>query len=165
MYEANATTWPDVTCVTTLHHGLCMTLRQTLENLNDALFDLLYDDFIKLVQHTNRYNQSASAQTPAQNPALKNHPATMDITPVKLASVHTEAPPASPTLTASSGSSLHSSTYDCRTLRLNHDLCLYCGSDEDRISQCSTAKPDKPHTKTTAQSATMSARFGQQPTP
>ena len=32
-YEANATTWPDVTCVTTLHCGLRTTLRQTLEKL------------------------------------------------------------------------------------------------------------------------------------
>ena len=172
-YEANATTWPDVTRVTTLHRGLRTTLRQTLENSNDALFDLPYDNYIKLVQRTNRYNQPVSDQkrtqnpalNPAKNPALKNHPDTMDITPVQLASVHTEAPPASPTLTASSGSSLHSSASNRRTFRLDHDLCLYCGSDEHWISQCSTAKPDKPRTKTTARSVTMSARFGQQPTP
>ena len=86
MYEANAITSPDVTCVTTLYCRLYTIFCQTLENLNDTLFDLLYNDYIKLVQCTNWYNQPVSdqkhAQNPAQNPALKNHPDAMDITPV-----------------------------------------------------------------------------------
>ncbi|KAF2187968.1 hypothetical protein K469DRAFT_568116, partial [Zopfia rhizophila CBS 207.26] len=48
-YEASATSWPDISCITTLHHELRHSLRQYLEESSDSLFSLPYDEFVELV--------------------------------------------------------------------------------------------------------------------
>jgi hypothetical protein len=50
MYKAGATTWPDSSHLSTLHRGLRPSLYQTLEDTNDSLFSLSYDEYVELVQ-------------------------------------------------------------------------------------------------------------------
>jgi hypothetical protein len=42
-FEAKASSWPDISRVTTLHRGLRQSLRQKLEESNDSLFSLTYN--------------------------------------------------------------------------------------------------------------------------
>ena len=181
LYEASATTWPDASRIATLHRGLRTSLHQALENSNDSLFSLPYDDYIELVQLSDRrtrYAQSAQNLTqtrqfqPAQNltqnparkstPALTPHPDPMDTDPVQAAAfdiIESISPPASPASARQS-------------FRREHNLCLYCGSDNHWIGSCpershadspATSPPTspKPRTKTTARCPELSARYGQ----
>lgn len=68
-YEADATLWPDISRVTTLHRGLKPILRQTLENSNDSLFSLTYDEYVGEIQSADRRTR------PSQRSALKPVPA------------------------------------------------------------------------------------------
>ncbi|EOA89437.1 uncharacterized protein SETTUDRAFT_26662, partial [Exserohilum turcica Et28A] len=53
-FEAKASSWPDISRVTTLHRGLRQSLRQKLEELNDSLFSLPYDQYVETMQSAER---------------------------------------------------------------------------------------------------------------
>jgi hypothetical protein len=181
-YEADSTTWPDTSRISTLHRGLRSTLRQTLEETNDSLFNLTYDQYIELVQRIDRRVRRpqflASAQKPPPRSALpraeprtESHTEPMDIGATQIAVLR----PDSPTPSMSSGSSsFFESSEERLTFRRKHSLCLYCGSDNHWISSCPKSRPrprptsltdmtasptpsNIPRTKTTAKSATLSA--------
>ncbi|RJE18475.1 hypothetical protein PHISCL_09188 [Aspergillus sclerotialis] len=162
-YEADATLWPDVSRVTTLHRGLKSTLRQTLENSSDSLFSLSYDEYIELLQRTDRRTRLTRNST--LKPAQIQNSDPMDVAPAQIASIR-PARPDSPT----SVSSATSSASNRRAFRLYNDLCLYCGSDQHWITTCPTRSrsnsltpPEIPRTKTTARSPTFSARSAKRP--
>lgn len=163
-YEADATSWPDISRVTTLHRGLKSTLRQILENSNDSLFSLSYDEYVELLQRADR--RTRPTRNPALKPALSRNPDLMDTEPVQIASIQ----PARPNSPASSTSSASSSASFRRSFRLHNNLCLYCGSDQHWITTCPTRScsnsltpSETPRTKTTARSPTLSARFAKRP--
>ena len=179
-HEAEAVSWPDVSRITTLHHGLRQSLRQSLEDSNDSLFSLLYDEYIELVQRVDRRtfrppaNQSVSQPT---SQSTRQHPSrpirtpqaeSMDVDPVPIMAIRPTCParPASPALSSSSLCSTDSmSSVARRQYRLNNDLCLYCGAYGHWISDCPSCRscPDSSistprRTKTTARSPALSAR-------
>lgn len=164
-YEADATTWPDISRVTTLHRGLRSILRQTLEESNDSLFILSYDEYIELVQSVDRRTRrSQPAQKLPQNLTQNSRTEPMDMDPVQVNALHVPTPTSS--FTPSSTRS-RSSSPDRRSFRLKNNLCLYCGSQDHWIADCPRPRPtspaipvsDKPRLKTTARSPTLSARF------
>lgn len=164
-FEAKASSWPDISRITTLHRGLRQSLRQKLEESNDSLFSLTYDQYVETMQSAERRSkrfQSSQSSQPSQ-PNRNRFSQQMDIDPIQVNAVR-------PILTPSrSRSSSASSTASAsrREYRLLNDLCLCCGSANHWIESCPesrSAKPaspaQKPRTKTTARSATMDALFG-----
>lgn len=153
-YEANTNSWPDISRVSTLHRGLRPNLRQTLESLNDSIFDLSYNEYIELVQRADRRYR------PAQKPASKPQPTPnhnidqMDTDPIGISAVQPvqSARSVSPSLSASSTSSASRRSY-----RQKNDLCLYCGSSDHWISDCTKRTNPAPRLKQTAPSPTLSA--------
>jgi hypothetical protein len=139
MYEAEATTWPDASCVATLHKGLRPSLRQTLETSHDSLFSLPYDEYIELVQSSDRRTRRAQ---PAQNPTSSRPVQTpyadpMDTDPVRVSAVR----PAIRAIKPASSFSSSDASARRRSFRLQHDLCLYCGADDHWIEDCYKHSP------------------------
>ncbi|KAA8646635.1 uncharacterized protein ATNIH1004_008068 [Aspergillus tanneri] len=141
-YEANVNSWPDISRVTTLHRGLRPNLRRILEDSNNSLFDLPYNEYIELVQSTDRRTRPSPKSAP--KPALTPNTDPMDTDPVRVNSVKINPNPvhvgsvrvaraASPVL---SDSSHESTTSDRRRFRLANNLCLYCGSNDHWIADC-----------------------------
>ncbi|KAL7771366.1 hypothetical protein CFE70_004706 [Pyrenophora teres f. teres 0-1] len=66
-FEAKASSWPEISRVTTLHRGLRQSLRQKLEESNDSLFSLSYDQYIEAIQsvdrRSKRFQPSQTSQT------------------------------------------------------------------------------------------------------
>lgn len=152
-YEADASSWPDVSRVTTLHRGLRPALRQSLEESNDSLFSLIYDEYVELAQRYDRrtrrpqpaqsFAQPIQPAQPARKPALPTQPRQpepMDIDPIRVSTARIlPARPPSP-------SSCHASTpptpsTERRAHRLQNNLCLYCGSNEHWIAGCPDSRP------------------------
>jgi hypothetical protein len=164
-YEADASSWPDASRVTTLHHGLRPTLRQFLEESSDSLFSQSYDHYVELVQSLDRRSRRPQ---PVQKPASHPPPSDpMDISAVRVNAVR-------PTRSTSPASSVSSSTssirFERRMYRLENSLCLCCGADDHWISKCPKSRtrshPNEPVslnnfiTRNFAKSATLSRRFG-----
>lgn len=124
-YEANMNSWLDISRVTTLHRGLRPNLRRNLEDSNDSLFSLLYDEYIELVQSADRRTRTNQKPTLKPAPVLTPNTDQMDTDPIQIASIQPVLPaqPVSPSLSASSASSRNS-------YRRENDLCLYCGSND-----------------------------------
>jgi hypothetical protein len=162
-YEAKTLSWPDTSRITTLHRGLRPALRLALENKNDSLFTLPYDDYIALVQGADRHTQARHSQNHQKLPLAKNSDQ-MDLSTLRINTTrfrHRSPPPrpcspASPTPSASSASSSHSRY----SVRLDKSLCFYCGSNEHWIKDCPRTIPS---TKQTAYSPTMSRLYGKPP--
>lgn len=170
-YEAKASSWPDISRITTLHRGLRQSLRQKLEESNDSLFSLSYDQYVEAIQsvdrRSKRFQPSQPSQprpsSPSSQPRRNRYSQQMDIDPVRIGV-------AKPILTPRSRSSSFSSTASSerRLYRLSNDLCLCCGSASHWIDTCPesrSAQPAQPaqptqKLKTTARSATMDALFG-----
>lgn len=159
-YEADALSWPDVTRVTMLHRGLRPALRQSLEESEDSLFSLAYNDYIELVQRFDRRSrrpQPQVAQPSIQKPLSRTNPPVseipkpepMDINAIQLSQVKIISPPPSPTSRSASSTSCPSSA-NRRAYRLKHDLCFCCGSNNHWISTCprshSPASRSRPRT-------------------
>lgn len=150
-YEANATTWPDISRLVTLHRGLRPTLRQTLEESNDSLFSLPYDDYIDLIQRVDRRTRRPQpAQTPTQKPFPLYKPPTqtqkpdqdnMDLAPIQIGALRT----GSPLSRSDSPVSTKSASSDRTIYRLENDLCFYCGSADHWISAC-PSRPTRTNT-------------------
>jgi hypothetical protein len=173
-YEAKASSWPDISRITTLHRGLRQSLRQKLEESNDSLFSLTYDQYVENMQSAERRSkrfQSSQPSQPSQSSQSSQHTRSrssqMDIDPIRVNAVRF-----GPTPRSRSSSTSSSSSADRRFYRLSNDLCLCCGSASHWINACPEsrsvkpasparpASPAQPRTKTTARSATMSALFG-----
>ncbi|KAL6150629.1 hypothetical protein ACJBU6_10908 [Exserohilum turcicum] len=174
-FEAKASSWPDISRVTTLHRGLRQSLRQKLEELNDSLFSLPYDQYVETMQSAERRSKRFPSSQPSQpsQPSQSSQPnqssrnrfsQQMDIDPIRV----NAARPARPSRSRSSSTS-SSASADRREYRLLNDLCLCCGSANHWIESCpksrsarpaSPARPAQPRTKTTARSPTMDALFG-----
>ena len=169
VFEAEASSWPEVTRITTFHRGLRSTLRHLLEESEDSLFTLPYDSYIELAQRLDRrgrrpQNQNpVPSQKPFQKPSQKPpqkptpSPEPMDIAPIHIAAIRPR--PCSPARSTSPASSASSSARHQH--RAKHDLCFYCGSPDHWISSCpgtpanSPPPSPRPRTKTTARSATI----------
>ena len=150
-YEAGARTWPDASQVSSLHRGLRSSLRQYLEESNDSLFSMKYDDYVELVQRADRRTRRQLASQPASHPTHR-------------ANAQPAQSPSSDrmdigVLASRSRSSSSSSTSSARRQhRYNHDLCYCCGSNQHWIKDCSQARPQllltqstrPPRTKLTA---------------
>ncbi|KAA8642717.1 uncharacterized protein ATNIH1004_009469 [Aspergillus tanneri] len=163
-YEANVNSWPDISRVTTLHRGLRPNLRRILEDSNNSLFDLPYNEYIELVQSTDRRTRPSPKSAP--KPALTPNTDPMDTDPVRVNSVKINPNPvhvgsvrvaraASPVL---SDSSHESTTSDRRRFRLANNLCLYCGSNDHWIADCDARSTlsdtsEKPPKKLTARAS------------
>ncbi|KAA8649413.1 uncharacterized protein ATNIH1004_002084 [Aspergillus tanneri] len=163
-YEANVNSWPDISRVTTLHRGLRPNLRRILEDSNNSLFDLPYNEYIELVQSTDRRTRPSPKSDP--KPALTPNTDPMDTDPVRVNSVKINPNPvhvgsvrvaraASPVL---SDSSHESTTSDRRRFRLANNLCLYCGSNDHWIADCDARSTlsdtsEKPPKKLTARAS------------
>ena len=171
-FEAKASSWPDISRVTTLHRGLRQSLRQKLEESNDSLFSLTYDQYVETMQSAERRskrfpssqpNQSSQSSQPSQ-PARNRLSQQMDIDPIRVNAARLSR--------SRSSSTSSSASADRREYRLLNDLCLCCGSANHWIESCPesrSARPARParpaspaqlRTKTTARSATMDALFG-----
>lgn len=154
-FEAKATTWPDVSRVTTLHRGLRPTLRQFLEESNDSIFGLQYPEYVELVQSYDRRARRPQNQHPNQHLNQYPKPARpepMDVDPARVRL----ARPSSALSTSSSTSR--------RAHRLENDLCLCCGADDHWISDCPVSRrtpstPEPARTKSTARSTILSAHL------
>jgi hypothetical protein len=131
IYEARATTWLDSSHLSTLHRGLRPSLHQTLEDTNDSLFSLSYDEYVELIQLINRRTHHAQ---PVKNPATKpaptqtHHHDLIDTDPVRISHARVVKPVLYTPSTSSTRSS--ASATKRRSYQLEHDLCLYCGSDD-----------------------------------
>ena len=174
-YEASASSWPDVTRVSTLHRGLRPALRQSLEESEDSLFSLPYDAYVELMQRYDRRSrqhqprQQPQTRTGHQQPRASAPPVPrldpMDTDPIQLNTVRITSSSSRRSSSRSPRRSLSSLTAaDRRADRLEHDLCLCCGSDKHWISACpvsrsrsssssrsrSSSRSSPPRTKTTA---------------
>jgi hypothetical protein len=170
-FEAKASSWPDISRVTTLHRGLRQSLRQKLEESNDSLFSLTYDQYVETMQSAERRSKRFQSSQPSQpsQPSQSSQSnrnrfsQQMDIDPIRV----NAARPARLSRSRSSSTS-SSSSADRRDYRLSNDLCLCCGSASHWINSCPesrSARPASPaspklRTKTTAKSAAMDARHG-----
>ncbi|ENH98494.1 hypothetical protein COCC4DRAFT_155635, partial [Bipolaris maydis ATCC 48331] len=174
--------------VTTLHRGLRQSLRQKLEESNDSLFSLTYDQYVETMQsaerRSKRFQPSQSSQSSqSSQPSQSSHQSNrnrfsqrMDIDPIR---VNSFRPVFTPSRSRSSSTS-SSSSADRREYRLLNDLCLCCGSATHWIESCPEsrsarpasptrpassarlarpASPAQPRTKTTARSPAMDALF------
>jgi hypothetical protein len=169
-YEAGANSWPDVSRITSLHRGLRLTLRQPLEESNDSLFSLSYNDYVELLQgldrRTRRQPASARNQNSSRQPVASTQPIQHtqplpidDPMVLNTTSLHHT------TLTRSPSSSSASSTSsDRHSYRYNNDLCYCCGSKSHWIRNCpesrlnnSQLKFDKDGRMILAPSKTLSA--------
>lgn len=145
IFEADASSWPDVTRVTTLHRGLRSSLRQTLEEDDDSLFNLAYDAYVERVQRADRRTrrpQPQAAQKEAFKAARPSEPRYTE--PMQLNALELYSAP-------SAASSRHSSS-DRADQRFEHELCYYCGSSDHWIADCPSTEPTsrKPRTRKTA---------------
>jgi hypothetical protein len=167
-YEADATSWPDTSRITTLHRGLRPNLRRTLEDSSDSLFTLGYNDYIELVQSIDRRIRQPQPQPQPQprkpvSPAPRSDP--MDISlarprsPVYIGAARPRSRPETPDSAASRS--------QIRQNRLDNGSCLYCGSfthtkyscpNGSRFSSISGSPRRSPRTKTTAKSEVLSGR-------
>ncbi|KAK7178766.1 pol-like protein [Paraphaeosphaeria sporulosa] len=120
-FEAKATTWPDVSRVTTLHRGLRPTLRQFLEESNDSIFGLQYPEYVELVQSYDRRARRPQNQHPNQH--LNQYPKPARPEPMDVNPAHVRLARPSSTLSTSSSTSR-------RAHRLKNDLCLCCRADD-----------------------------------
>lgn len=150
VYEAEASSWPDVTRVTTIHRGLRPSLRQPLEESNDSLFSLSYNSYIELVQLHDRRLRRPQYQPP-QKPVRNPDPPDTD--PMQINALEITVP-TSPTLSRRSSSHSSSDRYEHRS---ENGLCYYCGSNSHWIADCprsSSSSPGiaRPRTKMTAKS-------------
>ena len=111
-YEAKASSWPDVSRITTLHRGLRQSLRQKLEELNDSLFSLPYDQYVETMQSAERRSKRFPSSQPSQpsQPSQSSQPnqssrnrfsQQMDIDPIRV----NAARPARPSRSRSSSTS------------------------------------------------------------
>ncbi|KAA8644629.1 uncharacterized protein ATNIH1004_008835 [Aspergillus tanneri] len=128
------------------------------------LFDLPYNEYIELVQSTDRRTRPSPKSAP--KPALTPNTDPMDTDPVRVNSVKINPNPvhvgsvrvaraASPVL---SDSSHESTTSDRRRFRLANNLCLYCGSNDHWIADCDARSTlsdtsEKPPKKLTARAS------------
>ncbi|KAG9382310.1 Retrotrans-gag domain containing protein [Pyrenophora tritici-repentis] len=80
-YEAGASTWPDTSRISVLHRGLRSSLRQSLEESNDSLFTIPYDEYVELVQSLDR--RSRRPQPPQQPKQVSRQLDPMDVDPIK----------------------------------------------------------------------------------
>jgi Retrotransposon gag protein len=137
-YEAGAQVWPSTSRISSLHRGLRASLRQLLEESNDSLFSQSYDDYVELVQRTDRRTRQPVSQKAARTAARQSPPPDrMDINHLSHARSrsHSRSRPCSRSSSSSSASSAQ------RQHRYSHDLCYYCGSDRHWIKDCAQAKP------------------------
>ncbi|KAI1675981.1 hypothetical protein KJE20_14430 [Pyrenophora tritici-repentis] len=65
-FEAKASSWPDISRITTLHRGLRQSLRQKLEESNDSLFSLTYDQYVETMQSAERRSKRFQTSQPSQ---------------------------------------------------------------------------------------------------
>lgn len=124
-HEADAASWPDAARVSTLHRGLRAALRTVVEESHDSCFQLLYDEYVELVQ---RHDRRTRAPRPPQAPVKKEQHRAEDMevdTTQPRANVARFAPPSPPT-----------SISDRRAHRLGHGLCFCCGSGDHWINDC-----------------------------
>ena len=164
MYEADATIWPDASCVATLHRGLCSSLHQTIENSNDSLFSLSYNDYVEQVQISdhcicqNLSVKSAQSIQPVQKHDLMN----TSTHSISVACVN--ADDVSDALLSSESESEPRSSAFCRwSHRLANNLCLCCGSTNHWIAACplSHSSALTSRQKPTAASARMSDTYNE----
>ncbi|KAI0568424.1 hypothetical protein Alg130_12130, partial [Pyrenophora tritici-repentis] len=83
-YEAGASTWPDTSRISVLHRGLRSSLRQSLEESNDSLFTIPYDEYVELVQSLDR--RSRRPQPPQQPKQVSRQLDPMDVDPIQVQS-------------------------------------------------------------------------------
>ncbi|KAK7178761.1 pol-like protein, partial [Paraphaeosphaeria sporulosa] len=154
-FEAKATTWPNVSWVTTLHQGLRPTLRQFLEESNDSIFGLQYPEYVELIQSYDRRARRPQNQHPNQHLNQYPKPARPEPMDVDPARVRLARP--SSALSTSSSTSRHAH-------RLENDLYLYYGADDHWISDYPISRrtpstPEPARTKSTARSTILSTHL------
>jgi Retrotransposon gag protein len=149
-YEANASSWPDVSRVMALHRGLRPALRQSLEESSDSLFSLSYSGYVELVQRLDRRSRRPPVQKPDQKPAQKSAAAhepmdvdhqiqTASLVPAPQSRNQSRARPSfcsRPPSAASSRSRSRSSSAERRSHRMKNGFCLCCGARDHWIAQC-----------------------------
>jgi hypothetical protein len=153
IFEADASTWPDVTLVTTLHRGLRPALRQSLDESHDSLFSLSYDAYIEFLQSKGRRSRHSHSHL------KKNTSDPMQLNAVEINTLDIDSPS-----TASSQSSISR-----HEQRLEQELCFYCGSSEHWIADCRQRAPSSSssvssrpsRTKLTAKRTAMPVRLAQ----
>ena len=150
-YEANTSSWPDVSRVMALHRGFRPALRQSLKELSDTLFSLLYSEYIKLVQRLNRHSrrliQNPLVQKPAQKPIAAYKPMdvnlqlqTASLAPASQSRNKSRALPSfcsrlpSAALSRSRSSSAEST--ECCAYRIKNGFYLYYSVRDYQIAQC-----------------------------
>lgn len=178
-YEAGASSWPDVSRVTALHRGLRPSLRQSIEESTDSLFELSYAEYVELVQSIDRRSRRPQkpGQKPGQKPVRDPFPEPMEVSNHELNTTRFDLPLSNPSSASSRRSASRSSSAERRSHRLERDLCLCCGSAQHWIADCplsrsrSASPPASqsatqlarqlglPRTKTTAKSETLTARI------
>ncbi|KAK7177922.1 pol-like protein [Paraphaeosphaeria sporulosa] len=152
-YEAEATSWPDLSRITILHRGLRPALRQSLEESTDSLFSQSYNAYIELAQSLDR-------RTRPQNQKPAHRPEPMDIDHIQLSTLNIPRRSPSPTLSASSS--------QIRQYREKYDQCFYCGASDHWINICPIkpssptspqprSQPQRSRTKLTARSSHLDA--------
>jgi len=175
LFEARASSWPEISRITTLHRGLRQSLRQKLEESNDSLFSLSYNQYVEAIQSVDRRSKRFQTSPPDQSsqPSQPSQPRRnrfsqqMDVDPI---TVRVARPVLTPGSKSRSSSTSSTASAERRLYRLDNDLCLCCGSAAHWIEGCPesrSARPAsptnparQPHLKTTARSAAMDARFG-----
>ncbi|KAG9380167.1 hypothetical protein A1F94_009062 [Pyrenophora tritici-repentis] len=130
-YEAGASTWPDTSRISVLHRGLRSSLRQSLEESNDSLFTIPYDEYVELVQSLDR--RSRRPQPPQQPKQVSRQLDPMDVDPIQVQSARVSSV-RKPARRLSASSS--DSSDERRAYRLSNNLCLYCGAADHWISSC-----------------------------
>lgn len=138
-YEAGANSWPDVSRVTSLHRGLRLTLRQPLEESNDSLFSLSYNDYVESLQgldrRTRRQPASSRNQTSSRQPVTSTQPVQPFPIDDPMVLNNTSFHDLSHTRSCSPAST-SSTLSDRQSFRYNNDLCYCCGSKHHWIKDC-----------------------------
>ena len=150
VYKASASSQPDVLRVIALYYSFRPTLRQSLKELSNTLFSLLYKEYVKLVQGLNRrfcrlLVQNLLLQKPAQKPAATDKPIDVDqirttsFIPTPKPRNKLRAPPSfrsRPPSATLSRSRLQSSSAKCCLYYLRNGFCLYYSVYNYQIAQC-----------------------------
>jgi len=134
IHEAKANSWPDVSRVSALHRGLRQSLRQRLEESHDSLFELTYQEYVEVVQSSDRrFRRQLPPKSSSSGPSAD----AMEVDPIQSRVAHRPPSPFSVPSSEQEGRPQSTPAYGERKLtHSERNLCFRCGSPDHWVAEC-----------------------------